>query len=243
MGFNWSKRVFDFRAWLREQAPQLVEILDVSAQDDDIPTKFTNDRFWHYSMLLNTLLRTYEERSRDPIINAVLRHSRVSTSMSDHSEEDYAGADQGGSWDAEPFAFRAGIIMTLGALEEFERGVLRILTNMTHENKSYIMQARPFRPRLADFRRTNPLWEKLDSEGKTHFRNARIKLLRKYKIELPQEAWRARLDKAWKARNEIAHGFGPVNATLGMYLHTYYDAFAAMIWLGEACLSAQNVSL
>jgi hypothetical protein len=245
MGLNWSKRRFDFREWLGEQAPHLLETLDriSGAGLDDIPQAFQHERQWHYSMLLNTILFFYELRSNDSTIRARLTHSRVSTTLSDHPEEDYAGAGKGGSWDSDPFPFQAGIIMRLGTLEEFERGSLRILTAIQHAGVSHIGAAHPFRPRLADFQASNPVWDKHERRRSTFTASSRMRLFGTFGIQKPDTKWRRRLDRAWKRRNQIAHGLVPVKATLAMFLRTHYDAFAAMRWLSRTCRKAQNLLL
>ncbi len=243
MGFNWSKRIFDFRDWLNEQAPELVDTFDSIDGLDDIPSHFEHARTWHYALLLNTVLTFYESRSADPAIQFRFAHSMVSTSCSDHADEDDAGADHGGSWDADPFPFRAGIIMTLGALEEYERGVLRILTGLQHAGKSYMGESAPLRPRLAEFRASNPIWEDLERRRKTFTPRSRMRIFESFGIHKPNTKWRHRLDHSWRDRNEIAHGLSPVNVTLSMFLQTHYDSLTAMRWLSHACCTAQNVML
>lgn len=243
MGLNFSKRQFDLREWLSEQAPELVATLDSGKMWDDIPTTFKHDRSWHFAIVLNTLLFQHEAESSDLAVAKRFTHSMVSTSRSCHAEEDHAGADQGGSWDADPFAFRAGVIFTLGALEEFERGTIRILTGLESRGLSFIGADRPFMPRLADYQATNSVWENLESKRKTFTPWGRAKILEGFGIEAPNEPWKGRLELAWRDRNQVAHGIAPVNVTLSMFLQTHYDVFEAMNWLSSACLTARNVLL
>jgi hypothetical protein len=243
MGLNWSRNKFDFREWLTNQAPHLLGTLDRMQMPADIPLAFDNERHWHYAILLNSLLHFYEADSPDSSIQARYKHSIVSTSLSDHRLEDYAGADKGGAWHPDPFAFRAGIILTLGALEEFERGTLRILTGLRHASMSYSGASEAFRPRLADFEAPNPIWAEYESKKKTFTAAGRMKILGTFGIDRPNTKWRRRLDRASRRRNQIAHGLVPVKATLAMFLRTHYDAFTAMRWLSRACRKAQNVLL
>jgi hypothetical protein len=243
MSVNWAKRQFDFRDWLSEQAPELVPVFDSSESWGDIPTSFKNDRIWHFAIILNTLLMKYESDSRDSSIVKRFDHSLVSSSASDHADEDYAGSDQGGSWSFDPFAFRAGVILTIGALEEFERGTIRILTGLENRGATNGGSAPPFKPRLSDYQATNPIWNALELKKKTFTPWGRAKVLKKYSIEYPKVDWRSRLDDAWQNRNLVAHGIQPVDVTLSMFLQTHYDVFEAMNWLSAECLGRHNVLL
>lgn len=244
MGFNWSKRQFDFNEWIQEQAPELVPHLDFLNGYDDIPKAFSHERSWHYAIILNSLLTAYENRSEDPGIQYRFRHSMVSTSMSNHQDEDHAGTDRGGSWNVDPFPFRAGTILTLGALEEFERGTIRILTGLEYSGTDYKDSDEPFLPRLAEFESTNPKFDQLDSEQKTFTRAGRLKILKSFGLTKPSnEDWFTRLQDSYKNRNQLAHGLSPVNVTLSMFLQTHYDVFSAMRWLSDEFAQHQNVEL
>jgi hypothetical protein len=243
MSVNWSKRQFDFRDWLIEQAPELIEVYDSMGEMDDIPSSFNHDRSSHYAILLNSVLFNYESRSIDNAIRFHFSQSLVSTSVSEHVEEDDAGASYGGSWDIDPFAFRSGIIMTLGTLEAFERGVVKILTGLKHNNRSYTSASDPFKPRLPEFEASNPIFEGLESKRKTFTSGSRMKILEEFGIKKSNDPWRTRLDKSWRDRNQIAHGLFPVNTTLSMYLQTHYDVLTAMRWLCDECHTAQNIIL
>lgn len=243
MGLNWSKRRFDFREWLAEQAPELIDSYESVNGLDAFPSSFEHDRSWHYAILLNTVLMAHESRSTDDGVRYQFAHSMVSTSQSDHAEEDHAGADRGGSWDADPFPFRAGIIMTLGALEDFERGAIRILTGLQHAGSSYIDSLEPFTPRLSDFEATNPIYDELDRKRKTFTSGGRLRILKRFGIKESKDSWRTRLDNSWRDRNQIAHGLYPVNVTLSMFLQTHYDVLSAMRWLSGECCAVQNVVL
>lgn len=243
MGFNWSKRQFNLEDWLQEQAPELVPHLPFLDGYEDIPKSFSHERSWHYAIILNSLLMKYESDSDDEDVNHRFMQSLVSTSMSDHADEDYAGSRRGGNWNPDPFSFRAGTILTLGALEEFERGTIRVLTGIEHSKHDYISETDPHFPRLQDFENTNPVFDALEKKQKTFTRGGRMKILKKYGLSKPTDEWAARLREAYNNRNQIAHGLAPVNVTLSMFPKTHYDAFTAMRWLAEEFRVHQNIQL
>lgn len=240
---NWSKRRFSFRSWLEDQAPELLPVLDNVSMPSDIPLTIHREETWHYAILLNAVLMSYESASDDAAIKAHFWHSMKSTSLSDHPDEDYAGADLGGSWDSDPFPFRAGIVITLGALEEFERGTIRILTGIQHQGLDPRSSEEAFKPRLKHFQASNPPWESLEAQRKTFTPRGRTKILKGFGIQRANTAWQQRLDAAWRDRNKIAHGLEPIKISLSRYLHVHYDAFTAMRHLSSESLKAQSVDL
>lgn len=243
MGLNWAKRTFDFREWISDQAPELVSVLDDVDFGDDIPLSFSRDRIWNYAILLNSLLVVYESQADDPRIKFRFAQSMVSTSSSDHAEEDYSGTDKGGAWNCDPFPFRAGIILTLGALEEFERGILRIVTGVKHAKFACKSAKNPFRPGVSDFDATNPIWDDLDRKKETYSWPRRRKELVKLGLPKPVGQFFEDLRAMSEHRNKIAHGFKPINSTLSDFLATHYNALAAMNWYGKACRETLNIEL
>jgi hypothetical protein len=185
MSVNWAKRRFSLRDWLQDQAPELIPYVDRAHVGDDLPHEFSHDRVCHYAIILNSILVFFEGESEDPWIRHRFRHSLVSSSQSEHSEEDYAGSAKGGWWSAESFAFQAGIIFTLGAVEEFERSVLRVLTGVQSAGRTYVGETKPYRPRLADFEAVNPIWIEHEQRRRTHTYRERSRLLQDFGISPP----------------------------------------------------------
>jgi len=168
-------------------------------------------------------------------------HSQISSSTSPHAREDNAGTNLGGAWNTEQFVLRGAIILTLGGLEEYERGVLRIL--FANINKGWKARSEPFVPRLADFRFSSQQWQKLEKERKTYTYAQRSKLFEKFDVTRPDTEWRARLDQTCRNRNRIAHGYEPVSVSLMTFLQLHYDVFAAMYDISKKVLDVYNIDI
>lgn len=233
---------FDMREWLKEQAPLLVEHLsdkDNLCQHHDSKSKTL---IQNYSMLLSVCLSRYEsELANDPAMNDYFLQSNCSTLASDHAVEDHHGTDLGGGWGIAGFVLRSSIVLTLSVIEEFERGVIRILAN--HGSTTVpVTRSHEFIPRLKDYR------EQSDASNKaaksTHATSGRQRLLRKYGVDpSPPDAWMLRLTEMRRQRNQIAHGDYAPPVTLGMFLQLHYDVWRSVHHLSQQVRQVQRIVL
>jgi hypothetical protein len=240
-----SMRRFDFRQWLEESAPRLLPAFDyatfgglyVSHDHTDGPIE------QNYAMIFNTCLLRFETLSADSDdeMKEWLRHSLKSSSASDHADEDYFGSELGGEWDPIGFIIRSGVILTLGVIEEFERGVLRILSSQVSQ-PSRLPTGLNFMPRLADYRRRPPAWKKL--AGKAQTVRGRRELFSQFGISIETNApWSDRLRAIRSDRNSIVHGAQALSPTFDVFLQLHYDVFAAMRHISSEILRSQRIVL
>jgi hypothetical protein len=226
---------------LEEEAPSLVPAFEELGMDSTETLAWEHDWNSHFALVLNSVIDRYMAQSENPNIQEYERQARVRSSQSIHAVEDYAGVEKAGGWGDDSFAFQAGMMFTLAALEEFERSVIRVLTLAKHSGKDYTGANEPHRPRLEEYEEGNPEWEEVERQTRNQAR--RIKVLGDFGIAKPNAPWRDRLDEVWKNRNQFAHGSAPAKVTLEDYLNTHFDAFAAMIWLSEQCMTVHNISV
>lgn len=230
-----------FKSWLRESAPELLPVYEDELDSNFYPTQHENQDVKNYARTLFWIVKRFEEEHPDKLMKTYASHSQISSSASPHAREDYAGTNLGGAWNAEQFVLRGAIILTLGGLEEYERGVLRIL--FANRNKEWKAQSEIFAPRLADFRFSSQQWQKLEKQRKTYTYAQRSKLFEKFDIKRPDTEWRARLDQTCRNRNRIAHGYEPVSVSLMTFLQLHYDAFAAMYDISKKVLDVHNIDI
>lgn len=237
-----SQRAFSVREWITRSAPQLCS----ACESLDHP----NDMLSHcelsprnYALTINSLLMAYEAENDDPDIRTYFRHAMKSSSMSDHALEDDEGTNLGGGWDPENFVIRGGIVMTLAALEEYERGVIRVLTAIPESNPVASASKSSFNPRLKEFRYESNEWKRLEQQKKIITAKGRSRIFERYGIVKPDTIWRTRLDLAWKDRNRFAHGYEAVEVSFGRFLEIYYDVFRAMLDLSKQCLQANRINI
>lgn len=244
-----AMREFDFEEWTTTSAPGLTPFIASCSSGGSLYTRHGDDRaplVQNYAMLLNSCIMSYEasQAASDPEMKEYWFVSIKSSSASDHSEEDYYGSARGGMWDVEGFIVRSGIVLTLGVLEEFERGLLRILVVHGTKPRAVPGKTEPFRPRLKDFVYVSPEWERIGKSNKTHTLSGRHNLLREYSIDsAPSTEWSKRLSDIRRDRNKIAHGSEALDFPLERFLLLHYDVYRAMRYLGNETVKAQNIKL
>src|SRR6218665_1304924 len=79
---------FSFSEWVEEQFPSAKFILD---QDYFQSISHEDKAIWKYRSVLDAALRVFESSSNDEDIQLHFRDSMVSTSLSDHYDEDMHG--------------------------------------------------------------------------------------------------------------------------------------------------------
>lgn len=238
-----ARLTFDLREWLAAQAPTLLEHLpspsgDLYERHDERSKNLTQN----YSMLLNVCLLQYESSIKDdPDLCDYVIQSLRSSSASDHAAEDYYGSDLGGAWDIDGFVLRSSIVLTLSVLEEFERGVIRLLTRHGSTDLP-VVRSRAFVPRLKDYNESSPKWKKL--QRSTHTVRGRYKIFRQYAIDpSPDVPWMSRLIEIRKYRNKIAHGIGAPDVKLSTFFNVHYDVWRAVGHLSREVEMAQQIIL
>jgi len=190
---------FYFKEWLMDQFPAAKEILKQEYFSSAYNEK---DSIWEYRGILNTALMIYESNSKDEDILFRYREGFVSSSLSDHCDEDMHGSELAGFWDYEQFIIRSGIVASLGVLEEFERGVLRILFQHRENSEHFIDK-----PRLNDFLYECETWLKIKKNANAVDR--RRKMFKEFNIKITaQEPWFTRLSEIRNKRHLYAHGMG-----------------------------------
>jgi hypothetical protein len=234
---------FTLEDWLTREAPELIPALLAVRFPPDLPTSHSRKEILNYALPLNSIIRSYETEinTGDPEVMAYGAETMISSSMSDHYEEDEAGAALGGYWNADPFPLRAGMILLLGALEGFERGTIRILTGASGESRRSSTDL--LRPRIDDFLRPNREWKELERRRKTFSPRSRAEVLARFGIVWPDSAWRGRIQRAWQDRNRLAHGFEPIQVKFSTFLQTGYDCFSAMRHLALQCRAIHHIDL
>ncbi|MBT0119881.1 hypothetical protein [Vibrio alginolyticus] len=189
----------DFSKWVHDQFPDAKFILE---QDYFSKSKFNGRGDHQINFLLCAAMDVYESYSKDSDIVSMGRESMVSSSLSKHHEEDSHGSELAGYWEHDQFIIRAGIVASLGALEEFERGALRILyAEHTEETSMFPM------PKLRDFKYECKGWKAVKNQANSVDR--RRKLFKKFNVQASaNELWYSKLAEYRKLRHVFAHGAG-----------------------------------
>jgi hypothetical protein len=233
---------FTLKEWVRGQAQMLVPYLPLL---DEVKTSHDERTSIGYGSSLHSLFTTYAQEDRsNTALGAYWREEAKRTSESEHLDEDLFGSEIGGGWDIEAFITRAGIVLTLGAREEFERGVLRMLFASKEPLKpEAIVRVGTIRPGWEDFILATKEWK--EKEGQARTCSARRKLFHKFEIEsLPDGSeWVDRLESAWSDRNLIVHGSKPVQFSFSRFLDVHLDVFTAMNHLADECLQKANIEI
>jgi hypothetical protein len=203
---------FSLATWASEQFPEALPFVGEVAC---VVTSHDVADCWpirNYAPALMSLVRFYEETHADPVIQRYASEAAVSTSMSDHAEEDYFGTKRGGGWDQEDFVLRAGLLFTMASLEFFERGVLRTLLR----NANGLKESDRTIPRagLPDFK--DKSFPEGDPDHRDRLKNARERwdfLRSEFRLTQPQ------LPKVLHDdRNDMAHSLFPVQVTFSEFL-------------------------
>jgi len=246
--------------WIYKEEPALAPYL---GDHDTAPAMGGAGGASPMTLRINTLILTLElEKERDPNFRAYLRNAFIATSQSDHQAEDDFGSERASFWDAkrsdhqaeddsdserfrfwEPkrFVLRSGMVFTLGAQDDFEVSIVRVLLNNKDSIRS--QEQRVFRPTLEDFRKETSEWKKRERD--THTCKDRRNILEEYGLKKPDERkydWAKRLNSAWKDRNAIVHGKRAVNVSLTRFLEIHYDVFSAMNYWAREC-EAKHIEL
>ena len=244
-----SMRKFNFQEWLHDSAPLLVSAFHHCDFTDDMYTSHGDDSaslIQNYAMMLNICLDAHENNSadRDLVMKEYCKDALRSTSASDHADEDYHGTELGGEWDPKAFVIRGAIILTLGALEEFERGVLRILFNHGEKSRATDSPKRIFTPRLSDYKQASLEWTRAEKSRKTHSVAERHSLLKQFSIIAdPPAEWCRRLRTMRTDRNTIAHGIASLSHPFQVFLQLHYDVYRAVRHISTEAMAAQRIDL
>lgn len=238
-----ARREFSFEEWLKQFAPELQTAYENIKFSEDSALKHHQRDERNYAITLNTIVDVFEHMNPDPEMRSYFMESMKSSSSSDHANEDYFGSELGGKWDPEAFILRGAIILTLGALEGFERGVIRILTGSPIVSSNTINKPGVFKPCLADFQYESPEWIKLDKSRKTFTSRGRAEILERFGIKRSIDDWASRLDIAWRYRNKIAHGYEAVEISFWRFLQVHYDVFRAMRNLAKQSLDLCRIEI
>lgn len=244
-----SMRKFNFEEWLRDAAPLLVSAFHECNFPDDMYTSHEDNSVslaQNYAMMLSTCLEAHESISaeRDRLMNEYCIDALRSTSASDHADEDDYGTELGGEWDPEAFVIRGAIILTLGVLEEFERGVLRILFNHGEKPRATDSQKMIFTPRLSDYSKGSSEWTRAEKSRMIHSVAGRHSLLKQFSITAdPPTEWYVRLRKMRTDRNTIAHGIASLIHSFQAFLHLHYDVYRAVRHISTEATVAQRIAL
>ena len=237
---------FDLKEWLEESAPDLIHCIPDLSEADLYLSHYddTENIAQNYSIVLNSTLTLYEQSmSYEDDMKDYFIESERPTSRSDHRDEDDYGTELGGKWDVIGFVIRSGIVFTLAVLEEFERGLLRILVLHGHHSAEKNKQNKKlFIPRLKDYLKESSEWRKIRKRAYTVF--GRQKLLKSYAINpCPKVDWVDRINGIRSKRNEIAHGFNAPHLKFIDFLNLHYDVYRAMNYYSQEALNAQNIKL
>jgi hypothetical protein len=228
---------FSLATWASEQFPEALPFVRevacvVTSHDvtDCGPIR-------NYAPALMSLMRFYEEAHPDPVIQRYASEAAVSTSLSDHAEEDHFGTRRGGSWDQEDFVLRAGLVFTMASLEFFERGVLRTLLKRAEELKESDRTIP--RAGLSDFKDKSFPEGDPDHEQALKTAKERWDLLRsRFHLRQPQLPRELRDD-----RNDIAHSLYPVRAIFSGFLQAHYAVFKAMNDVAGQCVQKLGIDI
>ena len=226
-----AHRYFDLEEWLLDSAPDLAPILKKLKTVPPVPPKHDESegqRQQKYISLLSGCLTNYEIclAGKDIDMRRYFEHAMRNTSNSDHAKEDHYGTEIGGAWNVENFIIRSGIVLNLGALEEFERGVLRILCARVALPKKAARKQKLFYPRLNDYLQTSPAWEKAEKARTTQTVGGRRALFEKYDIDSnSNDEWNVRIKKMRQDRNTIAHGNQALRHPFKDFIQLHYDLF------------------
>ena len=239
--------VFDLREWLNESAPKLVGFADQMQLGDDICLKHANTdgiMVQNYAMALNSAIMAFDASQNSDWGRAYFIDSIRSTSAGDHAGEDYYGTDLGGEWDIPNFIIRSGIILLLGALEEFERGTLRILCKKLGDPDSPNAFNELFIPRLADYQGTSERYENLERSRALQTVSRRHRELRQYGIDADADTeWNRLIGRLRRSRNTIAHGEAALVHPFQDFLDLNYSIYRATSDIAEQAKQKLNIAL
>lgn len=238
---------YDFIEWLHNSAPKMVSFVHESWEDGSLYFRHDESRRTHvqnYAMLINLCLVAYEAEisARDASIAAYRANDMISTSQSDHADEDRYGTELGGSWDVEGFIIRSGIVLTFGAIEEFERGVIRVLLSLGKQGQR--REGPSITARLKDFNARTSEWVALEKTRKTYSVKGRHEVLSSFGLNVDIDTeWNRRLKRMRDDRNQIAHGFKALSHPFETFVSLHYDCFAAVREIARQAKEIQNIVL
>ncbi|WP_145959470.1 hypothetical protein [Vibrio penaeicida] len=228
------RKHFDFAEWVREQFPDAEFILD---QDYFSKSKFDGGREPKINFLLHAAIDVYESYSKDIDITQMAHESMVCSSFSDHYDEDCHGSELGGYWTHDQFIIRSGIVASLGALEELERGVLRIL----YAAKDGVLYNYPT-PRLQDFKYGSETWETVKRQANSVDR--RRKLFKSFGVKSSvNEHWYSKLSEYRSLRHIFAHGVGAPEVRFQDFIYCQHYAYKNMRHIASEVNKAMGINL
>jgi hypothetical protein len=226
--------------WVAKEAPRLSPFVRVPDSPRPPSTSEPGD-----DPTLSEVLQNFEFSSlNDPEMTDYLRESLVSTSMSDHEAEDHFGVSHAGGWSPIQFILRSAVVMTLGATETFERGVIR--TFLSYDKSLHNADRPVLKPDIQTFRNIEcSAWRKIEDGTKIRTCKGRREILDSLLgREVPAgEPSFSRLNNAWIDRNDIVHALQPVTISLARFLEVHYDCYYWMRDLSNRCMDRVRVEI
>ncbi|MEN8264947.1 MAG: hypothetical protein ABFR82_15965 [Nitrospirota bacterium] len=240
---------FDIKAWLEDSAPTLLpSFTSCDPGRDYYLTHESQDASVvdNYTAILNMCLSAYEGSSvqhDDEMRNYHNFMSRSTFRPDNIRNEDYK-SEMYGEWNVEDFILTGGIMHTICSLEEFERGLIRILCLYGSQPKVEDPSRKILHPNLKDFRRNSPEWEEAENSKRIYSISGRHAMLASYSINAePDTEWNNRLWSIRTDRNTIARPVNTLRYPFQFFLQIHYDAYRAVQHLANEALTIQRISL
>lgn len=240
-------RQFDLHDWLDQSAPALKEHVTDDLLKTDLYVRHgdhSSPMGQNYALLLNSAILSLDHArtsqwGRDYFIDTIR-----SSSGGDHRDEDYHGTHLGGDWDIPNFIIRSGIVLLLGALEEFERGTLRILTHFLPAPCLASQPTDMIVPRLQDYQRECPGYLRLDRSRRLQSVKGRHEELGRYGVSFDQASeWTTVITRLRRSRNTIAHGVAASVHPFDDFLQLNYAVYRAVDDIARQIESAHRIAL
>lgn len=163
----------------------------------------------------------------------------------DHADEAEYGLERGGGgWlGSSEFVIRAGVVLALGALEQFERDVLRILL---YHRPAGLLGSRAdnatTKASVQDLHKDCALWNWFDTSARE--RSPRREVFKRvFNIILLGGADEERLQQLYKVRHNFAHGRSSDKVTLSDFVDALHLTFRAMHHLAEEARMKQLIEI
>jgi hypothetical protein len=242
-------RKFDLTEWLAASAPILRDHVTDNPEEPRLCLSHGDANSplgQNYALLLNAAIFSldYSRRSESEWGRAYFDDETRSSSGGEHHEEDYYGTDLGGDWDIPNFIVRSGIVLLLGALEEFERGTLRILTKTVPNPCSQSASRDVVFPRLADYQHQSQAYAQLVRNRRLISVKGRHQELARYGIILDAQAeWNQTIQTMRKSRNTIAHGVAALAHPFQDYLRLHYAVYRSAAEIADQVKSKHYIAL
>jgi hypothetical protein len=248
MVFN-SMKFFDFKIWLENSAPALLQAFTSSDFGSDYYLGHGDEdasTVDNYTTVLSMCLSAHEDscgRSDDDMKNYsdfMWRNISRSNGIADDNFMYEMHQDA----NIEDFILSGAIMHTLCTLEEFERGLLRILFLYGIQPKVEDSTRKLLHPNLKDFRKSSPEWEEAENSKWVYSISGRHSVLESYSVNAePDTDWNDRLWSIRTDRNTIARAVATLRHPFQSFLQLHYDAYRAVRYLADETVSAQRIAL